>query len=61
MTHSFTDLKDQGVDAGERRETTVHSLEFSNDEDGRSFHDLTGDGRGMCNKMADSQRLSFDD
>lgn len=42
-------------------ERRVHSVEVSDDEDGGSFHDLTRDGRDACNKVADSQRLSYED
>lgn len=42
-------------------ERHVHSLEISDDEDEGSFHDLTRDGRDMCNKVANSQRLSYED
>lgn len=42
-------------------ERHVHSLEVSDDEGGGLFHDLTRDGRDTCNKVADSQRLSYED
>lgn len=42
-------------------ERHVHSLEVSDDEDGGLFHDLTRDGRDACNKVADSERLSYED